>query len=47
MTTRLALILFLLILLAILTDVFLFDASLTLETARKGTALIQSMAFWR
>lgn len=47
MTTRLAIILFLIVLVAILLDVFILDTGLSLETARKGASLVQQMAFWR
>ena len=47
MTTRIALTLFLVILIAIAVDVYVLETGITLEAARKGLGLLQQMAFWR
>lgn len=47
MTTRIAITLFLIILIAIALDVYVFETGSALETARKGAALLQRLAFWR
>jgi len=47
MTTRLAIILFIIVIAALGIDVFVLGTGISLELARKGAALLQQMAFWR
>ena len=47
MTTRIAFVLFALILAAILLDVYVLQTGIALELARRGAGLLQTLAFWR